>query len=93
VGVPDGEVWTIINTDKDWSHPIHIHLEEFRILLRDGNPPGLTEGSKKDVLLLRPFEEVQIYLRFRDFLGKYPIHCHNVIHEDHSMMMRFDVVP
>jgi len=22
----------------------------------------------------------------RDWLGKYPIHCHNVVHEDHAMM-------
>jgi FtsP/CotA-like multicopper oxidase with cupredoxin domain len=31
-------------------------------------------------------------MRFRDFYGKYPIHCHNVLHEDHEMMLRFDVV-
>jgi FtsP/CotA-like multicopper oxidase with cupredoxin domain len=89
----DGEVWTLKNQDvSSWSHPIHIHLEEFRILLRNGKEPPRTERSKKDVILLRPNEEVQIFLRFRDFLGKYPIHCHNVIHEDHAMMMRFDVI-
>jgi FtsP/CotA-like multicopper oxidase with cupredoxin domain len=89
---PDGVVWTLKNgAASDWSHPIHIHLEEFRILLRDGKPPGQTEQSKKDVLILRPNEEVQIFLRSRDFLGKYPIHCHNVVHEDMFMMMRFDV--
>jgi FtsP/CotA-like multicopper oxidase with cupredoxin domain len=88
----DGEVWTVRNADPAWSHPIHIHLEEFRILRRQGILPDPYEGSKKDVLLLRPDEEVQIFLRFRDFLGKYPIHCHNVLHEDHEMMMRFDVV-
>jgi FtsP/CotA-like multicopper oxidase with cupredoxin domain len=90
---PDGWVWTLKNEDASiWSHPIHIHLEEFQILLRNGKPPDRTEQTKKDVLLLRPNEEVQIFLRFRDFLGKYPIHCHNVIHEDMAMMMRFDVV-
>jgi FtsP/CotA-like multicopper oxidase with cupredoxin domain len=30
-------------------------------------------------------------MRFRDWLGRYAMHCHNVIHEDHSMMVRFDV--
>lgn len=106
-GASDGEVWTLKNEDRSWSHPIHIHMEEFRILLRStvdpepASPPAEPtsterplpfEQGKKDVLILGPNEEVQIFLRFRDFLGKYPIHCHNVVHEDHAMMARFDVV-
>jgi FtsP/CotA-like multicopper oxidase with cupredoxin domain len=90
---PDGEVWTIKNVgDSTWSHPIHIHAEEFRILWRNGGKPPAYELCRKDVLLIKPQEEVQIFLRFRDFLGKYPIHCHNVLHEDLAMMLRFDVV-
>lgn len=89
----DGEVWTIKNdTGSNWAHPVHIHMEEFRILYRNGKAPPVSEQTKKDVLSLAPKEEVQIFLRFRDFYGKYPIHCHNVIHEDHEMMLRFDVV-
>lgn len=88
---PDGEVWTIKHSGG-WAHPVHIHLEEFRILRRNGEAPPAYEQTKKDVLRLDPLEEVQIFLRFRDFLGKYPIHCHNVSHEDHEMMLRFDVV-
>ena len=30
-------------------------------------------------------------MRFREFTGKYMMHCHNLIHEDHAMMLRFDV--
>src|SRR5581483_4688185 len=89
----DGMVWTLRNQDtSNWSHPIHIHLEEFQILLRNGKAPSPVEQNKKDVLILKPNEEVQIFLRFRDFLGRYPIHCHNVVHEDMMMMMRFDIV-
>jgi FtsP/CotA-like multicopper oxidase with cupredoxin domain len=92
-GRPDGVVWTIMNSpDSTWSHPIHIHAEEFRILYRNGKAPPANEGSRKDVLRINPQEEVQIFLRFRDFLGKYPIHCHNVLHEDEAMMLRFDIV-
>ena len=87
----DGEVWTLKHT-ADWSHPVHIHLEEFHIIWRNGVAVPPYEQSKKDVLRLDPFEEVQIFVRFRDFFGKYPIHCHNVVHEDHEMMHRFDVV-
>jgi FtsP/CotA-like multicopper oxidase with cupredoxin domain len=91
--VNDGEVWTIkYQVGSNWAHPVHIHLEEFRILLRGLKKPRPYECSKKDVLSLAPNEEVQVFLRFRDFLGKYPMHCHNVLHEDHEMMVRYDVV-
>jgi FtsP/CotA-like multicopper oxidase with cupredoxin domain len=87
------EVWTISNNSGSWSHPVHIHFEEFQILSRNGRTPPPYEKSRKDVLLLRPNEEVKIFIRFRDFLGQYVMHCHNVVHEDHAMMIRFDIVP
>lgn len=87
-----GEIWTLRNVDNGWAHPIHIHLEEFRILSRNGKPPPAYEGTKKDVVPIGQ-EQVKIFIRFRDFLGRYPIHCHNTVHEDHAMMARFDVVP
>jgi hypothetical protein len=31
-------------------------------------------------------------MRFKDFFGKYTMHCHNVIHEDHAMMVRWDLM-
>ncbi|MCY1367254.1 hypothetical protein D9M69_541820 [compost metagenome] len=34
---------------------------------------------------------IKVFLRFRDFLGKHPMHCHNLIHEDHAMMVRWDI--
>jgi hypothetical protein len=33
-----------------------------------------------------------IRLRFRDFVGRYLIHCHNMNHEDDFMMARWDIV-
>jgi FtsP/CotA-like multicopper oxidase with cupredoxin domain len=35
---------------------------------------------------------VSVFLRFRDFTGKYVMHCHNTIHEDHAMMLRYDIL-
>ena len=88
------EIWTITNEGSDWSHPVHIHFEEFQILTRNGLPvlPGDPEKSRKDVIALKPNEEVKVFFRFRDFTGKYVMHCHNVVHEDHAMMIRFDIV-
>jgi FtsP/CotA-like multicopper oxidase with cupredoxin domain len=88
------EIWNIENGGGGWSHPIHMHYEEFRILSRNGVAvkPGDVEYSRKDVIWLHPGEKVKIYVKFRDFLGKYPLHCHNVVHEDHAMMARYDIV-
>jgi FtsP/CotA-like multicopper oxidase with cupredoxin domain len=110
------ERWILKNRQDDWSHPIHIHLEEFRIISRDGGDfsfrtnsdsdygsresgsrssdatiqPGNIEFGRKDVLRLGE-EEVEIIMRFRDFTGVYPMHCHNTIHEDHQMMLLWRV--
>ena len=34
---------------------------------------------------------VEIALRFREFAGTYMEHCHNTQHEDHAMLLRWDV--
>lgn len=92
--IPQGqpEIWTLRNGGGGWVHPIHIHMEEFRILSRNGAVPGPEDQGRHDVVLLAPGEEVKIYIRFRTFKGKYVMHCHNTLHEDHAMMVRFDVV-
>jgi len=91
------EVWELSNPDNGWSHPIHIHFEEGLILSRSRNgipvpiPPH--ERGRKDVYVLGPAESMKVLLRFRDFTGKYPMHCHNLVHEDHAMMIRWDIIP
>lgn len=87
------EIWELRNTSGDWWHPIHIHFEEGRILTRNGIKPAAHEAGRKDVYLLAPGDVVRIFIRFRDFVGKYPMHCHNLTHEDHAMMLRWDIVP
>lgn len=87
------EVWTLKNNGGGWSHPVHIHMEEFQILLRNGQTPEPEEIGRHDVVELGPNDEVQIYLQFRDWVGRYVMHCHNTLHEDHAMMIRYDIVP
>jgi FtsP/CotA-like multicopper oxidase with cupredoxin domain len=87
------EQWLLMNLSGDWTHPIHIHLEEHQILSRNRAAPTLpADRGRKDVTQLHPNERVQLFFRFRDWLGKYPIHCHNVVHEDHAMMALWHVV-
>jgi FtsP/CotA-like multicopper oxidase with cupredoxin domain len=87
------ERWIFVNKSNGWQHPVHIHLEEFRLIRRNNRMirPGDLEFGRKDVVVLRGNEEVELIIRFRDFRGGYPIHCHNTVHEDHQMMLIFDV--
>jgi FtsP/CotA-like multicopper oxidase with cupredoxin domain len=88
------EHWLLTNATGDWTHPIHIHEEEHQILTRNRQPVTLAvEHSRKDVTQLHPNERVQLFFRFRDWTGRYPLHCHNVIHEDHAMMLRWEIDP
>jgi len=88
------EQWLLTNLTGDWTHPVHIHLEEHQILSRNRAAPTVpTDQGRKDVTQLHPNERVQLFFRFRDWLGKYPIHCHNVVHEDHAMMALWHVQP
>jgi FtsP/CotA-like multicopper oxidase with cupredoxin domain len=86
------ERWIIQNKSGGWEHPVHIHLEEFRMISRNGVDlkAGDVDFGRKDVLVLGD-EDVEVLVRFRDMKGGFPIHCHNTVHEDHQMMMIFDV--
>ena len=87
------EHWTIENEEAEWMHPIHIHFEEFQLVTHNGAPigPGHVYYSRKDVLRAQHFDTHKLYIRFRDFEGRYLMHCHNIIHEDHAQMIRFDI--
>jgi FtsP/CotA-like multicopper oxidase with cupredoxin domain len=87
------EIWVLENTSGGWWHPIHIHFEEGQIISRNGAKPTAFEAGRKDVYNLKPGDIVRVFMRFRDFVGKYPMHCHNLTHEDHAMMLRWDIVP
>src|SRR5215213_3662505 len=84
------EKWIFQNNSGGWQHPIHMHFEEFQTLSINGNPPsstGIISRGRKDVFRLEHNMEAKVYFRFRDFIGKIPLHCHNVVHEDHAMMV------
>jgi FtsP/CotA-like multicopper oxidase with cupredoxin domain len=90
-----GEIWRLKNDDDRWWHPIHIHSDYFRVLSRNGKTPPLWERdgmAKKDTILLRDDEVVEVFVKFTDHPGPYVFHCHNLEHEDMAMMARFDTV-
>ena len=89
------EHWVVNNSSGGWQHPAHIHFEEFQFLSINGQPPastGLVQNGRKDVIRLEHNMQTKAFFRFRDFTGKYPFHCHNVVHEDHAMMLIWEIV-
>jgi FtsP/CotA-like multicopper oxidase with cupredoxin domain len=92
--IPEGtaEHWSIINGGGSWLHPVHIHYEEHRYLSYNGTTPEPLARGRKDVIRLDPNAKCEIYMRFRDYKGIYPMHCHNVVHEDHAMMIMWKIV-
>jgi spore coat protein A, manganese oxidase len=87
------EVWDFVNTSGGWFHPIHVHLIDFKILSRNGRAPFAYEQGPKDVAYVGEGETVRMVAKFGPHEGKYMIHCHNLVHEDHDMMQQFRVGP
>ncbi len=99
-GLGDTEIWEIQNNSGGWFHPVHIHLIDFKVLSRNGKAPFPWELGPKDVIYTGELEKVRLIMKFgtKDTsspfsvqVGKYMIHCHNLVHEDHDMMSQFSV--
>jgi spore coat protein A, manganese oxidase len=85
------EIWEIENPSGGWFHPVHIHLVDFKILDRNGRPPFDYERGPKDVVYAGENESVRVIAKFGPHRGRYMVHCHNLPHEDHDMMVQFAV--
>jgi FtsP/CotA-like multicopper oxidase with cupredoxin domain len=87
----DIEIWELENSSGGWFHPVHMHLTDFKILDRNGRPPFPQELGPKDVVYVGEGEKVRVIMKWEG-RGRYMIHCHNTIHEDHDMMAQFEVI-
>ncbi|MDX3234689.1 multicopper oxidase domain-containing protein [Streptomyces sp. ME03-5709C] len=82
----DVEIWRFVT---DFHHPVHLHLDHFQVLSRNGRKPGAYDAGWKDTVDVRPAEAVEILTRFTDYRGAFLLHCHNLEHEDMAMMGDF----
>jgi spore coat protein A len=55
--------------------------------------PEADETGFKDTVRVAPGMVTSIVMRFGDYTGVYPWHCHILDHEDNAMMQRFEVIP
>ncbi|KXJ86524.1 Cupredoxin [Microdochium bolleyi] len=98
--VPRGtvEIWELENSSGGWTHPIHVHLVDFKVISRTGGRTSLRNtvqpyeaAGLKDVVWLGRGETVRVEAHFQPWNGLYMFHCHNLIHEDSDMMAAFNV--
>jgi spore coat protein A len=82
------EIWRM---RSDFSHPLHLHLVHFRVLGHSGRP-GKYDAGWKDTIDLGPGQTANLLVRFEGYRGRYVFHCHNLEHEDMSMMGNIEVV-
>jgi FtsP/CotA-like multicopper oxidase with cupredoxin domain len=89
------EIWRIKNGDEALGapHTFHLHLEQFRVLDRDGGTPLPGDEGRKDTVFVAPGETVRIEVTFADYLGLYPFHCHFIEHSSMGMMAQVRIVP
>jgi FtsP/CotA-like multicopper oxidase with cupredoxin domain len=90
------EIWNLVNAGGGWVHPIHIHFVDLQMLDRNGTPPRPYERGWKDVFALSELETVRVIAKFGRrsgdaIQGKFMMHCHNLVHEDHAMMTQFEI--
>lgn len=96
------EIWEFENGGGGWAHPVHVHLLNFKILDRNGQPPLVHEQGWKETVILNEGDTARVLMKWPKvpvgpkpgpYVRRYPFHCHNVEHEDHDMMLQFEVNP
>jgi FtsP/CotA-like multicopper oxidase with cupredoxin domain len=83
------ERWIVKNEGGGWWHPFHLHLEAHQVQRFNGR--RIASPFKQDTVILGPNDEAELFIRFRDYDGRFVFHCHNVEHEDLRMMGQVNV--
>lgn len=83
------EEWHLVNNSTE-AHPFHIHINPFQVISVDGKP--IDRKGYDDTFPIPPGSTVVMRTKYKDFDGKYVLHCHILYHEDHGMMQVVEVV-
>jgi FtsP/CotA-like multicopper oxidase with cupredoxin domain len=83
------EEWRLVNDSSEY-HPFHIHINPFQVISVNGKE--IERYGYDDTFPVPPHGNVVIRTKYKDFDGKYVLHCHILFHEDHGMMQVVEVV-
>ncbi len=87
--IPFGEleIWEFLNNTTE-IHPMHIHGLQFQVLDRSSSSALFTNDlGWKDTVMVAGLDTVRVLVKFDTYEGLYLLHCHNLEHEDHGMML------
>lgn len=83
------EQWNLVNESGE-VHPFHIHINPFQVISVNGK--SIDRKGYDDTFPVPAHGTVVIKTQYKDFTGKYVLHCHILFHEDHGMMQIVEVV-
>lgn len=83
------EQWNLVNNSGE-AHPFHIHINPFQVISVNGKP--IDRKGYEDTFPIPAHGTVVIKTQYKDFTGKYVLHCHILFHEDNGMMQLVEVV-
>lgn len=99
------EEWKITNRNND-AHPMHIHVNDFRVMSVDDpnrENTGVQPWGVDNVNVPAPiFDDKHVVTtpasltlrqEFLEFAGTYVILCHRLNHEDNGLMATISVIP
>ena len=86
------EIWNLVNQSRTRTHALHIPFEMHQVLSRGGVAPPEGEARRQDVIRLAPGETASLFLRFRDYFGRYVTHCRDGALADRGMMFQWRIV-
>jgi FtsP/CotA-like multicopper oxidase with cupredoxin domain len=94
------EEWTIVNAANRldrWEHSFHIHQNSFQIVSQDNGEAGqvvietMKKGEWRDTVQIPVHGSVTFRIQAKDYLGKFPFHCHVTAHQGIGMMQLVEV--
>ncbi|MVU78276.1 multicopper oxidase domain-containing protein [Nocardia sp. ET3-3] len=83
--------WEIWRLTANFNHPVHVHLNPFQVLSRNGREPLPSDRGWKDTVHLPAGQALELAIRFTGYTGRFMLHCHNLEHEDMAMMANLAV--
>jgi FtsP/CotA-like multicopper oxidase with cupredoxin domain len=87
------EVWNLVNLSRTRAHTLHVPFESHQVLARGGVATEAGLARRADIVRLAPGESVSLFLRFRDFTGRYVAHCRDGALADRGMLFQWRIVP
>ena len=84
------EEWTF-NNQSGQDHPIHLHDINFHVVNESWQTPTGPDTEWKETINLPSWSSITIRVKFTDYTGIFPFHCHILEHEDNMLMGQFKV--